>query len=115
MTLREEGQVELRGRRLTNLTHAHLAPFPSAWSRQILHGFLGAILYTSARCEVAAFDSKQNAPRRRYALIVELEVTKLLLTLKNEKASIKQQRIEHGMEAKFSKLLSKDLPKGSGL
>ncbi len=30
-------------------------------------------------------------------------LTKLLVTLKNEKASIKQQRIEHGMEAKFSK------------
>src|SRR5436309_4029318 len=42
-------------------------------------------------------------------------LTKLLLTLKNEKASIKQQRIERGMEAKFSKLPSKDLPKGSGL
>jgi hypothetical protein len=42
-------------------------------------------------------------------------LTKLALTLKNEKASIKQQRIEHGMEAKFSKLPSKDLPKGSGL
>ena len=42
-------------------------------------------------------------------------LTKLLITLKNEKASIKQQRIEHGMEAKFSKLPSKDLPKGSGL
>ena len=41
-------------------------------------------------------------------------LTKLLMTLKNEKASIKQQRIEHGMEAKFSKLPSKDLPKGSG-
>jgi len=41
-------------------------------------------------------------------------MTKLLITLKNEKASIKQQRIEHGMEAKFSKLPSKDLPKGSG-
>jgi len=41
-------------------------------------------------------------------------LTKLLLTLKNEKASIKQQRIERGMEAKFSKLPSKDLPKGSG-
>src|SRR5882724_8000270 len=38
-------------------------------------------------------------------------LTKLLITLKNEKASIKQQRIEHGMEAKFSKLPSKDLPK----
>ena len=42
-------------------------------------------------------------------------LTKLAMTLKNEKASIKQQRIEHGMEAKFSKLPSKDLPKGSGL
>src|SRR6476660_6759236 len=42
-------------------------------------------------------------------------LTKLLITLKNEKASIKQQRIEHGMEAKFSKLPSKDLPKGSTL
>ena len=42
-------------------------------------------------------------------------LTKLLITLKNEKASIKQQRIERGMEAKFSKLTSKELPKGSGL
>ena len=42
-------------------------------------------------------------------------LTKMLVTLKNEKASIKQQRIEHGMEAKFSKLPSKDLPKGLGL
>src|SRR6476660_2888039 len=41
-------------------------------------------------------------------------LTKLLMTLKNEKASIKQQRIEHGMEAKFSKLPSKELPKVSG-
>jgi hypothetical protein len=41
-------------------------------------------------------------------------LTKLLVTLKNEKASIKQQRIEHGMEAKFSKLPSKDLPKDRG-
>jgi hypothetical protein len=40
-------------------------------------------------------------------------LTKLLTTLKNEKASIKQQRIERGMEAKFSKLPNKDLPKGS--
>src|SRR5215813_12384697 len=39
-------------------------------------------------------------------------LTKLLITLKNEKASIKQQRIERGMEAKFSKLPSRDLPKG---
>ncbi len=38
-------------------------------------------------------------------------MTKLLTTLKNEKASIKQQRIERGMEAKFSKLPNKDLPK----
>jgi hypothetical protein len=42
-------------------------------------------------------------------------LTKLLITLKNEKASIKKQRIEHGMETKFGKLTSKDLPKGSGL
>src|SRR5439155_2283871 len=41
-------------------------------------------------------------------------MTKLLMTLKNEKASIKQQRIERGMETKFSKLPSKDLPKGLG-
>jgi hypothetical protein len=41
-------------------------------------------------------------------------LTKLLMTLKNEKASIKQQRIERGMEAKFGKLPTKDLPKGSG-
>jgi len=41
-------------------------------------------------------------------------LTKLLITLKNEKGSIKQQRIEHGMEAKFGKLPSKDLPKGLG-
>jgi hypothetical protein len=42
-------------------------------------------------------------------------LTKLLITLKNEKASIKKQRSEHGMEAKFGKLPSKDLPKGLGL
>src|ERR1043166_4205243 len=42
-------------------------------------------------------------------------LTKLVVTLRNEKASIKKQRIEHGMEAKFSKLPSKELPKGSGL
>jgi hypothetical protein len=42
-------------------------------------------------------------------------LTKLLVTLKNEKASIKQQRVERGMEAKFGKLPSKDLPKGVGL
>jgi hypothetical protein len=41
-------------------------------------------------------------------------LTKLLITLKNEKAIIKHQRIEHGMEAKFGKLPSKELPKGSG-
>jgi len=41
-------------------------------------------------------------------------LTQLLVTLKNEKASIKQQRIEHGMEAKFGKLPSKDLPQASG-
>jgi len=41
-------------------------------------------------------------------------LTKLVTTLKEQKASIKQQRIEHGMEAKFSKLPSKELPKGSG-
>ena len=42
-------------------------------------------------------------------------LTKLLVTLKNEKASIKQQRIERGMEAKFGKLTSKEIPKGFGL
>jgi hypothetical protein len=42
-------------------------------------------------------------------------LTKLLITLKNEKANIKQQRIERGMETKFGKLPSKDLPKGVGL
>jgi hypothetical protein len=42
-------------------------------------------------------------------------LTKLLATLKNEKASIKQQRIEHGMDAKFGKLPSKELAKGSSL
>jgi len=42
-------------------------------------------------------------------------LTKLLVTLKNEKASIKQQRAERGMEAKFGKLPNKDLPKGTGL
>jgi hypothetical protein len=42
-------------------------------------------------------------------------MTRLLITLKNEKASIKQQRIQNGMEAKFGKLTSKDPPKGSGL
>jgi hypothetical protein len=38
---------------------------------------------------------------------------KLLETLKEQKASIKHQRIERGMEAKFSKLPSKELPKQS--
>jgi len=38
-------------------------------------------------------------------------LTKLLTTLKNEKASIKKQRVERGLEAKFGKLPSKDLPK----
>jgi hypothetical protein len=42
-------------------------------------------------------------------------LTKLLVTLQNEKAGIKQQRIEHGMDSKFGKLTSKDLPKGPGL
>jgi hypothetical protein len=42
-------------------------------------------------------------------------LTKLLMTLKEQKASIKQQRIDRGMEAKFSKLPSRELPKGSGL
>jgi len=42
-------------------------------------------------------------------------LTKLVVTLKNEKAAIKQQRIERGLESKFSKLPSKDLPKGAGL
>jgi hypothetical protein len=42
-------------------------------------------------------------------------LTKLLVSLKNDKANIKQQRIEHGMETKFGKLPSKDLPKGSAL
>ena len=41
-------------------------------------------------------------------------LTKLVVTLKNEKASIRQQRIERGMEAKFSNLPSKELPKGLG-
>ena len=41
-------------------------------------------------------------------------LTKLLMTLKKQKGSIKQQRIERGMEAKFSNLPSKDLPKATG-
>ena len=36
---------------------------------------------------------------------------KLVDTLKEQKASIKQQRIERGMEAKFSQLPNKELPK----
>jgi hypothetical protein len=42
-------------------------------------------------------------------------MTKLLEMLKNEKASIKQQRVTRGLEAKFGKLTSKKLPRGSGL
>ena len=42
-------------------------------------------------------------------------LTKLLVTLKNDKASIRQQRIERGMEGKFGKLPNKDLPNGSRL
>jgi hypothetical protein len=42
-------------------------------------------------------------------------LTKLLVSLKNDKANIKQQRNEHGMETKFGKLSSKDLPKGPTL
>jgi hypothetical protein len=38
---------------------------------------------------------------------------KLVQTLKEQKASIKQQRIERGVEGKFSKLTSKELPKES--
>ena len=42
-------------------------------------------------------------------------LTKLLTMLKDQKANIKQQRAERGMDAKFSKLTSKELlPKGSG-
>jgi len=40
-------------------------------------------------------------------------LTGLLTTLKEQKASIKQQRVERGMEAKFSKLTNKDLPQTS--
>ena len=42
-------------------------------------------------------------------------LTKLLVTLKNDKASIRQQRIERGMDGKFGKLPNKDLPNGSRL
>jgi len=37
----------------------------------------------------------------------------MLGMMKDQKATIKQQRIETGVEAKFSKLTSKDLTKGS--
>jgi hypothetical protein len=37
----------------------------------------------------------------------------LLGTLKDQKGSIKQQRVERGIEARFSKLTSKELPKES--
>ena len=42
-------------------------------------------------------------------------LTKLLMTLKDQKANIKAQRIERGMEAKFGKLPNRDLPQGLGL
>lgn len=42
-------------------------------------------------------------------------LNQLLTMLKDQKASIKKQRTENGTEAKFSKLSSKDLPRGSGL
>lgn len=42
-------------------------------------------------------------------------LAKLATTLKNEKASIQQQRTEHGMQTKFEKLPSKDLPKATSL
>ena len=41
-------------------------------------------------------------------------LTKFLATLKEQKASIKQTRIDNGTEAKFSKLTSKELPGGMG-
>src|SRR5881227_494347 len=41
-------------------------------------------------------------------------LTKLLMTLRDQKETIKQQRIERGMEARFSKLSNKELPKGLG-
>jgi hypothetical protein len=41
-------------------------------------------------------------------------LTKLLATLKEQKADIKRQRAERGMDAKFSKLPNKPLPKTSG-
>jgi hypothetical protein len=39
-------------------------------------------------------------------------MNQLLTMLKDQRASIKKQRIDNGTEAKFSKLPSKDLPKG---
>jgi hypothetical protein len=41
-------------------------------------------------------------------------LTKLVMTVKEQKATIKQQRVERGMEAKFSKLTSRELPKTTG-
>ena len=41
-------------------------------------------------------------------------LTKLLATLKEQKADIKRQRTERGMDAKFSKLPNKPLPNASG-
>jgi hypothetical protein len=41
-------------------------------------------------------------------------LTKLLATLKEQKADIKRQRAERGMDAKFSKLPNKPLPSASG-
>lgn len=41
-------------------------------------------------------------------------LTKLLTTLKEQKADIKRQRAERGMDAKFSKLPNKPLPNTSG-
>jgi hypothetical protein len=41
-------------------------------------------------------------------------LAKLLTMLKEQKTTIKQQRVERGMEAKFSKLANKELPRGSG-
>jgi len=56
---------------------------------------------------VQSFSSNRARRKWHFAAIQD--------TLKNVKASIKQQRTERGMEAKFSKLPSEDLPKGSGL
>jgi hypothetical protein len=41
-------------------------------------------------------------------------LTKFLSTLKEQKADIKRQRAERGMDVKFSKLPNKSLPNGSG-